>query len=339
VKTAQIIFTFLFPILLLGQGADNCINATVLCANQTQFSGNEGASVSACTGCEDGNNSNGNFCYSLNNTVWFSFTTNAIGGDVAVSVANINCNQDPGYNNSLQGVIISASSPCNESTYNAVSNCTTSSNNFTLSANGLSPNTTYYVQIDGDSINGDTNPAACGFNINVSGPGVEIEIDAGEGSTIFKGETAALEGSGPSNSTWTPVSSFNNPNVASNTVSPITTTTYFYTTVTDDGCIYSDAVTVVVQESINITNTFSPNDDGINDFWYVGSMENFPSAKVTIFDRWGQKVFYSVGYSNDNVWTGKSNGISVPSGVYYYIIDLNTDSDEDTFAGYVTVVK
>lgn len=333
------LITFLIPGLLLAQGSDNCVNATTLCANQTQFSSNENATVNVCNGCEDGAVASGNFCYALNNSVWFTFLTNDSGGDVFADITNIICDNSSGYNTSLQATIIQASSPCDESSYQSVSNCETSAINFQLAATGLQPNTTYYIQIDGDSIAGNTNPANCGFSITVSGPGVNVPIEAGEGSAIFKGESTTIEGTGPSNSTWTPTELISNPNNATNTVSPDVTTTYFYTTQSPNGCIYSDQVTVVVQEAINLTNTFSPNDDGINDFWYIGSIQNFPSAKITIFDRWGQKVYYSVGYGNENVWTGKANGITVPSGVYYYIIDLNTSSDEDVFNGYVTVIK
>lgn len=338
-KLTYLILIFFTPLLYLAQGADDCVNATTLCANQTQFSSNENATVNVCNGCEDGATTNGNFCYELNNSVWFTFLTNDTGGDVFTDITNIICDNSIGFNNSLQATIIQASSPCDESTYLSVSNCETSAVNFQLTATGLLPNTTYYIQIDGDSIAGNSNPANCGFNITVSGPGVTIPIDAGEGSSIFKGETATIEGEGPPNSAWTPTDLVSNPNNTSNTVSPPATTTYFYSTQTVDGCIHTDAVTVVVQESLILTNTFSPNDDGINDFWYIGSLQNFPSVKVTIFDRWGQKVYYSVGYGNDNVWTGKANGITVPSGVYYYIIDLNTSSDDDVFNGYVTVIK
>ncbi len=334
-----LLLIFFVPGLLLAQGADNCINAEPLCANQTWSASNENATVNVCNGCEDGSTLNGNFCYALNNSVWFSFVTNDTGGDVTADITNIICDNSPGFNTSLQATMILATSPCNESTYQSVSNCETSSSNFQLSATSLLPNTTYYIQVDGDSITGDTNPANCGFNITMSGPGIEVPIEAGDGSSIFKGESTTIEGEGPLNATWTPTDLVSDPLAPSNTVSPNSTTTYYYSTVTSNGCIYSDDVTILVQEGLELTNTFSPNDDGINDFWYIGSIENFPSAKITIFDRWGQKVYYSVGYGNGNVWTGKANGITVPSGVYYYVIDLNTSSDEDVFNGYVTVIK
>ncbi len=327
------------PFTFFSQGNDNCNNAITLCYNQTQFASNQNATVSACNGCEDGANMSGNFCYELNNTVWFNFTTNNSGGDVFVNFSNINCNNTNGFNNSIQAAIISASVPCDESTYNLVSNCETSETDFQLSANNLLPNTTYFIQVDGDSISGDLFPASCGFNITIDGEGVEIMIDAGEGSSIFRGESASLIGTGPINSVWSPPSSLSDPTSSQTVATPEVTTTYFYTFVTANGCTYFDDVTVVVQENLIITNTFTPNDDGINDYWHISSIENFPTAKISVFDRWGQLVFKSVGYGGEKVWIGKQNGINVPSGVYYYIIDLNTESDDDLFSGYVTVIK
>jgi gliding motility-associated-like protein len=330
---------FSVQLIVFSQGNDNCIDATTLCYNQTQFASNQNATVSACNECEDGANMSGNFCYELNNTVWFTFTTNNTGGDVFVNFSNINCDNTNGFNNSIQATVISASVPCDESTYNLVSNCETSNTDFQLSANNLLPNTTYYIQVDGDSISGDLFPASCGFNISVEGEGVEVLIDAGEGSSIFRGESTTLNGTGPANSVWSPASTLSDPISSQTIATPPVTTTYFYTIITADGCTYMDEVTVVVQETLIITNTFTPNDDGINDYWHISSIENFPTAKISVFDRWGQLVFKSVGYGGEKVWTGKQNGITVPSGVYYYIIDLNTESDENLFSGYVTVIK
>eukprot|EP01037_Dinobryon_pediforme_P004977 gene4977-5023_t len=55
-------------------------------------------------------------------------------------------------------------------------------------------------------------------------------------------------------------------------------------------------VTVGVSDII-IPNTFTPNGDGINDYWNIGGLQNYPYAFVQIFNRYGQKVFESKGYS------------------------------------------
>jgi len=69
-----------------------------------------------------------------------------------------------------------------------------------------------------------------------------------------------------------------------------------------------------------ITNSFTPNGDGINDYWVIPGIETFPGALVQVFSRSGQKVFESKAY--DNSFNGKLNGKELPDGVYYYVINL-----------------
>ena len=153
---------------------DNCLNATNLCANSPTTGTNASASVDACPGCSDGATTAGNFCFGLDNTVWFTFTTNDAGGAVSVDLSGINCVTTAGFDDELQGVIIEAGTPCDESTYTLVSDCPTGSGSLSLTAAALNPNTTYYVQIDGDFNGaGVTDPASCNFTIEVTGAGVE----------------------------------------------------------------------------------------------------------------------------------------------------------------------
>lgn len=69
--------------------------------------------------------------------------------------------------------------------------------------------------------------------------------------------------------------------------------------------------------------TFTPNGDGINDFWVIPGIENYPDALVKVYNRWGHEVFASKGYNNDWNATYKSRSNSLPSGSYMYVIDLN----------------
>jgi YVTN family beta-propeller protein len=45
-----------------------------------------------------------------------------------------------------------------------------------------------------------------------------------------------------------------------------------------------------------IPNTFTPNGDGINDTWNIENLESYPNSSVNIFNRWGQKLYASIGY-------------------------------------------
>lgn len=90
--------------------------------------------------------------------------------------------------------------------------------------------------------------------------------------------------------------------------------------------------------TIEVFNAVSPNEDGKNDFMRIENIEFFPKNTVTIFNRWGDKVFETSGYNNDtNNFRGRSNTNDkvLPAGIYFYTIDLNDGSAKKT--GFLTV--
>ena len=83
---------------------------------------------------------------------------------------------------------------------------------------------------------------------------------------------------------------------------------------------------------------FSPNADGINDIWRIGLIENYRDSKVTVYDRWGQRVFHSRDYKYP--WNGTNLGFPVPDGTYYYVIEPGeNDRKAKTLTGFVVVVR
>jgi len=87
--------------------------------------------------------------------------------------------------------------------------------------------------------------------------------------------------------------------------------------------------------AIAIPNTFTPNGDGINDTWQIKYLEYYPKSTVNIFDRWGQKVFSSIGYPIP--WDGTYKGAVLPTGTYYYIIDPKTG--QAIFSGWLAIIR
>ena len=104
---------------------DDCTSPITLCANQAQSGSTQDATISVCIGCSDGATAAGNFCFTLENTVWFSFTTNSIGGDAQIDFSNLVFDLTAGFGSSLEAVMIEAGAACDETTYSAVSNCET----------------------------------------------------------------------------------------------------------------------------------------------------------------------------------------------------------------------
>jgi gliding motility-associated-like protein len=109
------------------------------------------------------------------------------------------------------------------------------------------------------------------------------------------------------------------------------------------GCVDSASLTITINTVTNeisnlIPNAISPNGDGRNDVWKLGFIELlYPNATVEIFNRWGQRLFYSDGYPNP--WDGTFNGEAVPQGTYYYVINLNSDDQPDPFKGTILILN
>jgi gliding motility-associated-like protein len=88
---------------------------------------------------------------------------------------------------------------------------------------------------------------------------------------------------------------------------------------------------------INIPNTFTPNGDLINDLWLLAGIQRFEGALVTVYDRWGQQLFKSLGYTQP--WDGTNGGKKLPTATYYYVIELNSlDVDIPPITGSVTLI-
>lgn len=73
-----------------------------------------------------------------------------------------------------------------------------------------------------------------------------------------------------------------------------------------------------------IPNVLTPNQDTFNDVWKVENVEFFSKAKLKIFDKFGNKVFFTDDISKFN-WDGFSNGRLLPTGTYWYIIEIENN--------------
>ena len=94
---------------------------------------------------------------------------------------------------------------------------------------------------------------------------------------------------------------------------------------------------------IYIPNTFTPDEDGVNDFFTIYHPDNreILSSKISIYNRWGEQMFYSEDI--DFEWYGDFKGRNVQGGVYVYIYEVEfIDGDETisrTVMGDLTVLR
>jgi gliding motility-associated-like protein len=165
-------------------------------------------------------------------------------------------------------------------------------------------------------------------------------IDAGPSFVVPAGTTVTLNASANSNSiqfAWTsPTGSvLSNPSILRPRYLADQDAKFIITATGQGNCKASDSLTVKVLRQIGIPNAFSPNGDGINDKWNITHLSDYPSCVVEVFNRYGQPVFRSFGYTQP--WDGTFNGKPLPVGTYYYIIEPKNGFPRIT--GYVVIVK
>ena len=106
-------------------------------------------------------------------------------------------------------------------------------------------------------------------------------------------------------------------------------------TVTDSsGCM---AVAIIEMEFIElcIPNYFSPNNDGITDYWSPGCAGNYPNLMFSIYDRYGRRVAM---LRVDQKWDGRYNNTELPTGDYWYVVRLDAENNRE-FVGHFTLYR
>ncbi|MEO6229327.1 MAG: gliding motility-associated C-terminal domain-containing protein [Ferruginibacter sp.] len=163
--------------------------------------------------------------------------------------------------------------------------------------------------------------------------------DAGPDKIILKGQSVTLNGSASGSGIryyWTPSTYLNDANLLLPVSTPPNDFTYTLHTVSNVGCgMATDNMFIKVYNDIFIPRAFSPNNDGLNDFWHIDALVVYPDAQIKIFDRYGKLVFESTGLLKD--WNGNYKNSAAPSGAYTYLIDLK--NNRPVLKGWVMIVR
>ena len=147
----------------------------------------------------------------------------------------------------------------------------------------------------------------------------------GVGKTILQGDSLLIRSSVTEGAAyaWSPPQGLNDPTLAQPTASPEQSTTYRLRVTATNGCFSESEIRIEVLPLVKIPNGFTPNGDGTNDTWEIENSEAYADCEVTIFNRWGNKVYASTGYNND--WDGRFDNEELPAATYYYVIKLHPE--------------
>ena len=122
--------------------------------------------------------------------------------------------------------------------------------------------------------------------------------------------------------------------------------TYILQLTDQNGCIASDSVRVKVMpfRYLYAPNAFSPDQDGINDVFYLqGTGEIAEVSRFLVFDRWGNLVFEKSGAPVNHSgggWDGRYEGRPAAEGIYIWIVDLTfPDGEKTQLSGDVMVMR
>jgi gliding motility-associated-like protein len=107
--------------------------------------------------------------------------------------------------------------------------------------------------------------------------------------------------------------------------------------VSDSGCVAEDSITIFVQckESyILMPTAFSPNNDGLNDYYYPITRGIKTILKFSIYNRLGQLVFEGRNFSPNEKslgWNGQLKSKDQASSVFVYYIEALCDQGETVY--------
>ena len=200
---------------------------------------------------------------------------------------------------------------------------------------------TYSASYTYTDINGCSNTATA--NIEV----IQNFVDAGMDVYIAEYTTTVLNASGGVTFLWEPPGGLDCNDCATPIVDTLFTTTYTVTSWDMYGCIDQDEIIVTIvpvfDPVVFIPNTFTPNGDNINDFFFAFGTDLESILSLNIFDRWGELVFFSENLNSGDYtkgWDGTFKGDEANQGVYVYMMEVLLDEGvKQLIKGNVTLIR
>jgi len=183
------------------------------------------------------------------------------------------------------------------------------------------------------------------------GPPLDLDIVTSDDTTIVLGHTIlihSLTNIPVDSAGWSNASTLSCPSCLDTYATPVAEVTkYLLTVKTDSGCEDSASIIVRVDRTpvIFIPNVFSPNSDGINDYFSIGTdpLNVTRIDHISIFDRWGGIIAEKSNLTTEQeviLWDGDTSSGPAMPGTYIYLIQFTmADNSHQTRSGDLTVVR
>lgn len=167
-------------------------------------------------------------------------------------------------------------------------------------------------------------------------------VDAGPDKFISLGSSTTLDASlanvADYDILWTPSLYLNSATI----LNPVSTPAdpMMYTLSAADKtthCSNKDSVMITPVSDIYVPTAFTPNNDGLNDTWQIPGLALYPDAVVSVYNRWGEKVFETKNYYL-NPWKGMHKGKPQQTDTFVYLIRLSAPG-KPILKGTVTIIR
>ena len=150
------------------------------------------------------------------------------------------------------------------------------------------------------------------------------KANAGPDKYLIKGSSVQLAATAQGQNIdiiWSPNVFIDNVLTLQPVVTPPHDTTYVLTVTSNEGCgVDIDSVNVFVYKDIFVPSAFTPNNNGLNDTWFVPALSAYSEFTISVFNRYGQLLFYTK--NANKPWDGKYKGMPQPVGAYVYMINI-----------------
>lgn len=168
----------------------------------------------------------------------------------------------------------------------------------------------------------------------------EVNAFAGNDTILSKGELLPLHATGGDFYTWWPPDGLSSTSISNPVVNWQKDIQYALKVSNQEGCVDYDTIKIkyYTGPEMYIPNAFSPNGDGVNDYFRFIPVGIVEYRYFRIFNRWGQEIYSSTDFRTG--WNGTLNGRPAPIDTYMWILE-GKDFKGQTISrkGTVTLVR